>query len=89
MVAYRIDSNPIEIGDLRSKVKVTVTDNVTKNDEKKSLKFNYKYFWKYTLLLDRTFHCRHFFKILYSREPYLTQQYEAWSMWNLNYISLN
>ena len=29
-VAYRIGSNPIEIGDLGSKVKVTVTENVCK-----------------------------------------------------------
>ena len=33
MVVYRIGSNPIEIGDLGSKVKVTVTKNVFKNDE--------------------------------------------------------
>ena len=33
MVAYRTGSNPIEIGDLGSKVKVTVTENVCKNDE--------------------------------------------------------
>ena len=49
MVAYRTDSNPIEIGDrtgsnpieigdLGSKVKVTVTENVSENDEKKSQK---------------------------------------------------
>ena len=38
MVAYRIGSNPIEIGDLGSKVKVTVTENVCKNDEKNSSK---------------------------------------------------
>ena len=34
MVAYCTGSNPIEIGDLGSKVKVTVTENVCKNDEK-------------------------------------------------------
>ena len=34
MVAYRIGSNPIEIDDLGSKIKVTVTENVCKNDEK-------------------------------------------------------
>ena len=28
--------------------------------KKNRQKFNYKYFWKETLLLDRTFHCRHF-----------------------------
>ena len=38
MVAYRIGKNPIEIGDLGSKVKVTVPENVCKNDEKKSPK---------------------------------------------------
>ena len=42
MVAYRIGSNPIEIGDLGSKVKVTVTENVCKIDEKK--KFKSKHF---------------------------------------------
>ena len=38
MVAYNIDSDPIEIGDLGSKVKVTVTENVFKNHEKNSPK---------------------------------------------------
>ena len=38
MVAYRNGSNPIEIGDLGSKVKVTVTENVCKNYEKKFTK---------------------------------------------------
>ena len=38
MVAYRTGSNLIEIGDLGSKVKVTVTENVCKNDEKKIAK---------------------------------------------------
>ena len=38
MVAYRTGSNPIEIGDRGSKVKVTVTENVCKNDEKNSPK---------------------------------------------------
>ena len=38
MVASRTGLDPIEIGDLRSKVKVTVTENVSKIDEKKSLK---------------------------------------------------
>ena len=33
MVAYNTGSNPIEFGDLGSKVKVTVTENVCKNDE--------------------------------------------------------
>ena len=40
MVAYRTGSNPIEIGDLGSKVKVTVTENVCKNDEKESPKIS-------------------------------------------------
>ena len=34
MVAYNTGSNLIEIGNLGSKVKVTVTENVSKNDEK-------------------------------------------------------
>ena len=38
MAAYNIGSDPIEIGDLGSKVKVTVTKNVFKNDEKNSTK---------------------------------------------------
>ena len=38
MVAYNTGSNPIEIGDLGSKVKVTVTKNISKIDETKSLK---------------------------------------------------
>ena len=39
MVAYNTGSNPIEFGDLGSKVKVTVTENVCKNDEKCWKKF--------------------------------------------------
>ena len=38
MVAYNTGLNPIEFGGLRSKVKVTVTENVCKNDEKKFAK---------------------------------------------------
>ena len=34
MVASNTGSDPIEIGDLGSKVKGTVTENVSKNDEK-------------------------------------------------------
>ena len=34
MVAYCTGSDPIEIGDLESNVKITVTENVCKNDEK-------------------------------------------------------
>ena len=33
MVAQNIGSNPIEIGDLGLKVKVTVTENVSKNEK--------------------------------------------------------
>ena len=38
MVAYNTGSDPIEFGDLGSKVKVTATENVCKNDEKKFAK---------------------------------------------------
>ena len=38
MFAYRTGSNPIEISDLGLKVKVTMTENVSKNDEKKFAK---------------------------------------------------
>ena len=38
MAAYNTGSDSIEIGDLGSKVKVKVTENVCKNDEKKSPK---------------------------------------------------
>ena len=38
MIAYYTGSSPIEMGDLGSKVKVTVTENVFKNDEKNSPK---------------------------------------------------
>ena len=38
MIVYCTGLDPIEIGDLGSKVKVTVTENVSKNDEKNSLK---------------------------------------------------
>ena len=40
MVAYNTGSNPIEFGDLGSKVKVTWTENVCKNDEKKKIAKN-------------------------------------------------
>ena len=36
MVAYNTSSDPIEIGELGSKLKVTVTENVCKNDVKNS-----------------------------------------------------
>ena len=46
MVAYNTGSDPIEFGDLGSKVKVTVTENVCQNDEKKNrLEFKCKYFF--------------------------------------------
>ena len=53
MDAYSTGSDPIEIGDLGFKVKVTVTENLSKNDEKiaKISTLN---------IFDRTFHCRHF-----------------------------
>ena len=38
VAAYCTDSDPIEIGDLGSSVKVTVTKNVCKNYEKNSPK---------------------------------------------------
>ena len=38
MVSFYTGSDPIEFGDLGSKVKVTVTENVCKNDEKKIAK---------------------------------------------------
>ena len=38
MVSYNTDSDPIEFGDLGSKVKITVIENVYKNDEKKFAK---------------------------------------------------
>ena len=37
MVAYRTGSDPIEIGSIGPKVKVTVTENLCLVDEKKSL----------------------------------------------------
>ena len=41
MAAYRTGSDPIEFGDLGSKVKVTVTADVCKNDEKNSPKIHF------------------------------------------------
>ena len=52
MVAYRTGSDPIECGDdLRSKVKVTVTENVCKNDEKNSPKIQIQTFLKLDLII--------------------------------------
>ena len=61
MVGYRTGSNPIEIGDLGSKVKVTVTKNVCKNDEKKNRqKFISRHFQNQISSFDWKFYCRHF-----------------------------
>ena len=51
MVAYNTGSDPIEIGDLGSKVKVTVTENVFENDEKNSPKIHIKTFLKSDLII--------------------------------------
>ena len=61
MVASNTGSNHFEIDDLGSKVKVTVTENVSKIDEKNAKNSTINIFEKKnTLLFDRTFHCRHF-----------------------------
>ena len=52
MLAYYTGSNPIEIGDLGSKVKVTVTENVFKNDEKIRQKLKSRHFLNQTSLFD-------------------------------------
>ena len=44
MVAYNTGSDPIEFGDLESKVKVTMTENECKNDEKICQKFKSRHF---------------------------------------------
>ena len=51
MVANNTGSDPIEIGGLGSKVKVTVTENVCKNDEKKSPKIHIKTFLKSNIII--------------------------------------
>ena len=51
MVAYRTGSNAIEIGDLGLKVKTIVTENVSKNDEKNSLKIQLLKFLKINLIV--------------------------------------
>ena len=51
MVAYNTGSDPIEFSELGSKVKVTVTENVCKNDEKNSPKFQNKTFLKLDLII--------------------------------------
>ena len=56
MVAYRTGSNPIEIGNLGSKVKVTVTENVCKMDEKKIAKNSNLDIFE---ILDWKFYCCH------------------------------
>ena len=60
MVAYRTGSNPIEIGDLGSKVKVTVTETVCKNDEKIRQKFESRYLLNQISSFDRKLYYRHF-----------------------------
>ena len=51
MVAYNTGSDLIEIGDLGSKVKVTVTENVYKNDEKNSPEIQILTFLKSDLII--------------------------------------
>ena len=60
MAAYNTGSDPIEIGDLGSKVKVTVTENVCKNDEKNRQKFISRHFLNQISSFDWKFYCRHF-----------------------------
>ena len=60
MVAYRTGSNHIESGDLGLKVKVTVTENVSKNDEKIHKKFNSAYSWIVYIYLDTPCYHRQF-----------------------------
>ena len=45
MVAYHTGLNPIEIGDIGLKVKVTVAKNVSQNDEKYRQNFKYRHFF--------------------------------------------
>ena len=56
MVAYNTGSDPIEFGDLGSKVKVTVTENVCKKwwkmMKKIRQKFKSRYFWNQILRLE-------------------------------------
>ena len=54
MIAYNTGSDPIEFSDLGSKVKVTVTENVCKNDEKKIAKNSN------LDIFEIKFYCRHF-----------------------------
>ena len=61
MVEYYIGSNPIEISDLESEVKVTVTENVFKDYEKKNReKFKSRHFKNQIPSFDWTFQYRHF-----------------------------
>ena len=60
MVSYYTGADPIEIGDLGSKVKVTVTENVCKIDEKNCKKFKSKHFLNQIPLFDWKFDNRHF-----------------------------
>ena len=59
MVAYPTGSNPIEFGDFGSKVKVTVTENKCKNDEKNRQKFRSRHFRNQISSFDWKFY-RHF-----------------------------
>ena len=60
MVAFCTGSDPIEIGDLGSNVKVTVTKNVCKNEKKNCQKFKSRHFLNQISSFDRKFYHRHF-----------------------------
>ena len=45
MATYRTDSTPIEIGNIASQVKVTVTENVSQHDECQSYKIQMQTFF--------------------------------------------
>ena len=60
MAAYCTGLNPIKIGDPRSKVKVTVIENVSQNEEKKNANFKCKHFLNQSLSFDRNFNYCHF-----------------------------
>ena len=51
MITYNTGSDPIEFGDLGSKVKVTVSENVYKNDEKNSPKIKILTSFKSNLII--------------------------------------
>ena len=56
MAAFRTGLDPIEIGDLGSKFKVTVTENSCLNDEKNLLKFKSTHFVNQSSSFDWKFH---------------------------------